>query len=258
MPQQDKHNNEVDLLLFFNAVVKRKNIVIGAFLAFIFTAAVLTFLEPKLYIISEILEPPAPAVGSHIIMLRGLEKEIEDGNYIYSISDKLQSPAVRNFNLNATIYEETKHVKIEAIVKEKDVRLGLKTLDALFLILKSEYEPKMKTEKSRMEHEILCLKNEISKIKCTNKKMNLKNPKSKKQDVEIENNLNIIEEPEVEKQFIGNIAQIQVPISLPYDAKIGKIRKITAAAMLGLAAGVFLALILEFWQKFKANKRITD
>lgn len=254
MNSQNSYNDEIDLLVFFTVLIRRKAVVLSIFFIFVITAAIFTFLEPKLYIVSEIMELPALKINNYFGQIGELGKEIEEGNYDYSISKELQLSGVRNFNLGVTIYEERKRMKVDLIVKEKDLSLAPRILDALFLILKSEYEPKIKAEEGRIENEISRLQNKTSEIKPAKKKTNSKDIKLNEREIEIENNLNRIRQLEAEKQSIGNFTLLQAPASLPYQTKIGKIRRITAAAMLGLISGVLLALILEFYQKVKTIK----
>lgn len=338
MNGRNNHNNEVDLLVFFSAIIKRKRIVLGVFFIFVIIAAIFIFLEPKLYIVSEILKLPTVEISNDAALLNEIERGIEAGDYDHNISEELGLSPARNFDFNVTIYEKTNHIKINLIVKEKDLDLGPGVLNSLFLILKSEYEPKVKAEGDRIENEILLLKNEISKIGLAKESINrdiqiklrdikdmrkekdslpneiklfeerknlllkelklaggtqdigklnrqldslrmkfeeylsrlkeidneierveteianLKNINLKEHDIKIENILIKIRELEAEKQFISNFIQFQPPASSPYQTKIGKIRRITAAAMGGLALGVVLALFLEFYQKVKTIK----
>jgi uncharacterized protein involved in exopolysaccharide biosynthesis len=174
MPEQDKaqqtkqvQEDEIDLRDYINVIIKKKKLILGIFLASVIFTAIISFLMPKIYDISMLIEPSVLGVtdGGSILYLdspENIKAKIENKVFELKIIKGLDLyPKINALNLKVSQPADSSLIKVNVEKQAKDIKLGIKILNQLFVELSNVYGSVVESKKNNMEKQISIISNNI-------------------------------------------------------------------------------------------------
>jgi uncharacterized protein involved in exopolysaccharide biosynthesis len=177
MSEQDKvptsqqplqsYEDEIDLRDYINVIIKRKKLILGIVLASVIFAAIISFLQPKVYEVSMLMEPSVLGVtdGGSILYLdspENIKAKIENKAFEFKIIKALDLyPDIKMLNLKVSQPTDSNLIKVNVEKQAKDVQLGIKILNQLYVELSNVYNSVVESKKNNMEKQISIISNNI-------------------------------------------------------------------------------------------------
>ena len=167
---QNLHEDEIDLRELINVIVKRKKFILGLFFASVVITAVISFLTPKVYQLSMVLESPTTGITDQGLVIRCVDSledimsSIDSHIFDKNIEKALNLyPQTGTFNFN-TSKESSSLIKIVIEKQEKDIKLGVNILNQLFIELSNKYKNIIEHIKNNIDQQILGLSYDMKTI----------------------------------------------------------------------------------------------
>ena len=134
---KDILEEEIDLKRYIEVLIKRKKIIISAFLIIVIPTAIFSFFAPRIYEISTIIEPPKDSQGEYLDTPQNIVEIIKEA-YTHKIAKDLNLKTL--FPLNVTQPRNTTLVKISLKVKESNLKEGKDVLNTIYQFLTQNYK----------------------------------------------------------------------------------------------------------------------
>ncbi len=271
-PAQYLTEDEIDLWDYFKVLFKRKILVLSIFLLALVTAAIVSFLMPKVYEISSTIQ--LGSINDLLIKREEAKEIILNKNALLSI--------IKELNLNIDAESLKKCIKVEDItntnllkisMKYSDIDNGIK-IDSLLpslLILQGQNISQQRTalineRLMELESEIKNVQENIVKTQNLITGISTSNDASQTDKTlkiillqntlpNYENNLTTLRNQKNEiKVLFANSREFKVfdaPIKPKYAIGPKKKQNVLIAGIISLFFGLFLAFFIEFLQKCK-------
>ena len=167
--------DEIDLADYLRIIWKRKRLIIFGTLICVFVAGIVSFLMPKIYEVSSVIEPGIIGFnkeGSFIYVdsVANIKEKIDKGAYFRKIQKDLHLEPKTGLEFKATIGREAKAIKITSQWEEKDINLGVRATQKLLQLISNDYKKIVEQRKSDIDKQILLKQNEISEIETQKKR----------------------------------------------------------------------------------------
>ena len=152
---------EVDLRDYIRIVVKRKKSVLGIFFVCIIAAGVVSFLMPKIYSVSQIIEAPMLGVTTGYrteimyLNLTDVGEKISSGGYAYKIKEALQLSPQEIITFKVKMSKRGKFMTISMEAPEDEREQALSISEELFRQLSEEYRPVIEAKGKEAESKII-------------------------------------------------------------------------------------------------------
>ncbi len=148
---KDILEEEIDLKRYIEVLIKRKKIVILVFLIVVILTAIFSFLFPKIYKVSTIIEPPKDSQGEYLDTPQNIVEIIKEA-YTHKIAKDLNLKTL--FPLNVIQPKNTTLVKISLKVKESNLKEGKNILNKIYQFLIENYKQKIAYKKDIISKKI--------------------------------------------------------------------------------------------------------
>jgi len=148
---KDILEEEIDLKRYIEVLIKRKKIVILVFLIVVILTAIFSFLFPKIYEVSAIIEPPKDSQGEYLDTPQNIVEIIKEA-YTHKIAKDLNLKTL--FPLNVIQPKNTTLVKISLKVKESNLKEGKNILNKIYQFLIENYKQKIAYKKDIISKKI--------------------------------------------------------------------------------------------------------
>lgn len=273
--QQCMQKDEIDIREYINVIIKRKKLILSIFFAAVVIAAIVNLRMPKIYEITSIVQ-----LGS----VKELLIKNEDAKAIMLNQNSLLA-IINDLNLKITAEGLQKDIKISDIsdtnllkikITYPDIDMALKINDAIVNLLITQgqniYQERKSIIEGRLKELYGAIKNaeediirtqnliigipsskEISQAEISLRMIILQNTLPK-----YENNLTDLRNQRNDLQILLSSSKdfkvFDAPIKPKNPVGPKKKQNVLIAGMLSLMFGVFLAFVLEFWQKRKNGK----
>lgn len=274
MADKQYPDDEIDLIDYIRIMIKRKKIILTIFLLCVITATIISFLMPKVYETSAIIEIGSiatPASGSMPISASTLL--ISKDEAIQKIqAKKILNSAIQKLNLTANESMLIKMIKTEDVIKTNLIKLKIQHAnpDLAVKICNAIAHSFIQQSKESQNKKLSFVKEEIDRLEKRNKII----------EKEMGNNNKLIQSQAVNSNFslMQNTLSNYEAILLELNEKIYSLRKelidlrqfeiwepavtaqnikpnkklnIAISAVLGLMIGILVAFFQEFWEKVK-------
>ncbi len=270
--QQYAQEEEIDLREYINVIIKRKKLILAIFLVSVFTAAIVSLMMPKVYEITSIVQ--LGSVNEPLIKNEEAKAIMLNQNLLLSIINEL--------NLKMGVEGLQKAIKISDLAGTNLLKIkitypgidtAIKINDAIVNPLitqgQSLYQERLAIINERLKELDLEIKNAEGDISRTQTLISgLPNANNISQsDVSLriillqntlpnyESNLTALRNQRNGLKFsLANAKDFKIfdqPIKPKNPVGPKKKQNVLIAGMLSLMFGVFLAFVLEFWQKSK-------
>jgi uncharacterized protein involved in exopolysaccharide biosynthesis len=270
--QQEKRDDETDVREYINVIIRRKKLILWLVFIVAVIAAISNLLAPRIYEINSTIQ-----LGS----VNGLLIKNEEAKAIILNQNSL-SAVIKNLNLKAEVADLQKDIKASDITGTNLLRIRItfpvvetafKINDAVLnpLIAQGQdlYQQKLAILNERLkelESEIKNVEGDINRTQSLISGLPNSNnvPQS---DISLriillqntlpayESNLTSLKNQRNGLKLIladaRDFRMVDQPIMPKYPVGPEKMKNVLVSGMTGLMIGVFLAFILEFWQKGK-------
>jgi len=160
-------DKEMDLRDFIDVIIRRKKTIIAVFLAIVALAAGISFLMPKVYEVSMVMEPGAlkfTAQGKDVFFdsAKSIEAKIMSEVFNPGIIRALNlMPDEANLKFKVLQPKYSDLVKVSLVLREDKVDVGLKILKQLFVEVSGSYKEILEYYQKLKEQEIAVISNDI-------------------------------------------------------------------------------------------------
>lgn len=167
--------DEIDLADYLRILWKWKRLIIFGTLICGFVAGIVSFLMPKIYEVSSVIEPGIIGFnkeGSFIYIDSpvNMKEKIEKGAYNRKIQEALHLDPKVEIKFKATIGREAKVIKITSQWEEKDINIGIKATQKLLEFLGDDYGGIVENKRNDYDKQI---KLQMSRIKVLEERIKL-------------------------------------------------------------------------------------
>ena len=158
--------DEIDLADYLHILWKRKNLIIFGTLICGFVSGIVSFLMPKIYEVSSVIEPGIIGFnkeGSFIYVdsPANIKEKINKGAYNRKIQETLHLDPEVEIKFKATIGREAKTIKITSQWEEKDINTGIKITQKLLELLGDDYKKVVESKRNNYDKQIKLQTNRI-------------------------------------------------------------------------------------------------
>lgn len=252
-------DGEVDLREFVRVLQRRKKIIFGVTLVAVLSAALMSFIIPKVYRADAIIEIGNLVNISDAYSIIPIEpplqvkEKIEKSIYGTKAWDKFgfqSMPKIKAANTSGT--------SIVALSVEASDPEGVKNYLVIICDeIAADHKNKSEERRSIFQKKILETEDMISKLKIAIDSRQGSNTGYYLQIVELQRQLDMQRQLELERQldrFGSALASVSntVVIKQPVVSVVNKPRivlNIALAAILGIFTGIFLAFVIDWWKK---------
>ncbi len=273
--QQYIQEDEIDLREYINVIIKRKKLILNIFIIAVIATAIVSLLMPKIYEITSIVQ-----LGN----VNELLIKNEEAKAIM-LNQNLLLTIINDLNLKITTEGLQKDIKISDIsgtsllkikITYPSIDTAFKINDAIINPLISQgqnmYKERASIINERLKELYGAIKNaEEDIVRTQNLIINVPSPdKISQAEVSLrmiilqntlpkyENNLTDLRNQRNDLQILlANSKDFKVfdmPIKPRHPIAPKKVQNVLIAGIFSLMLGVFLAFVLEFWQKNKEGK----
>ncbi len=274
--QQYIQEDEIDIREYINVIIKRKKLILAIFLVVVVITAVVSLRQPKIYEITSTVQ--LGSVNELLIKNEDAKAIILNQNSLLAI--------INDLNLKVEVESLQKNIKISDIsgtnllkikITYPGIDMAFKIIDAIVNPLiaqgKSAYQEKLTITNERLKELDEEIKNSEGDIARTQILISgLPNASDVSQsDVSLriillqntlpayESNLSALRNQRNGLKFVLIAAKdfkvFDAPIKPKYPVGPKKRQNVLIAGMLSLMFGIFLAFVLEFWQKSKRGEK---
>ena len=264
---QNYPNDEINLMDYIKVIIKRKKLIIGIFIICVVATTIVSFRMPKVYQIDSTAR--IGSIGGSLFSVGEMIEKTKNRNLLQSV--------IQEIDTNITVESLKEAVKIEKVEGTNFLKVQMESAEpgiAIDILNKIEsklvldgnefYEKNITLINERIQ-ELHARKENVSKqIKMLNQKIS--NNKIGPDYPLIQNTLTNYEtiyselsaaEYSLKKNLLlaNNFKIIESPSKSMNPIKPNKRQMITISAILGLILGLFIAFIVEFWQKSKEDRQ---
>jgi capsular polysaccharide biosynthesis protein len=266
-PQQI-HEDEIDLRELINVVVKRKRLILGIFLASVIITAVISFLTPRTYLSTAVIQ--AGIVDTPLIEIAEAEQIIKTQDFLSPIVKELELKVELESLKSAINVKEIKDTSlIQLEVEYQGMGTSYKLLRSIvdsFLAKNNEpYQQRMDYFHQQMKElssQIDSVQSDISRTQELIQNLSLTEKIS-----ETDAGVKIILLQNTLPSYYNNLANLfaqnnnlrlilikakefkLVDLTKPKPVKPNRKLNVALAGVLSLMFATFLAFFMEFWQK---------
>ena len=245
---------DIDLRDLIKVIIRRRRIIFVAFAAAVIISAARTRAIPKVYEVSMFIEPPIMGIGDvaddKFDPVVNMKSTIEVGVYNRKILDDLH---LGDSSLQFTVFQpkETRLIKVSLYREASQTDEGVKILSKLIDVLDHRYSVAVDETRSRLDGQIkaiqrqggtkvgeIKIQNETYKIRFTQEGQTLEGMQGKLLSMS--------------RDSLRNVRVIQEPFVSAQPLEADKKKSIALAGIVGLALGVFLAFLSEYWDGRRA------
>ncbi|MCD6221259.1 hypothetical protein J7K25_03775 [bacterium] len=167
--------DEIDLADYLRIIWKWRKLIISGTLICVFITGIISFLMPKIYEVSSVIEPGIIGFNQkgnfiYIDSPTNIKEKINKGAYNGKIQKDLHLEPKTGLEFKATIGREAKAIKITSQWEEKDINLGVRATQKLLQLISNDYKKIVEQRKSDIDKQILLKQNEISEIETQKKR----------------------------------------------------------------------------------------
>lgn len=266
------HEDEINIREYINVIIKRKKLILVIFLVSVVISVIASLQMPKIYEVTSTIQ--LGSLNELLIKNENAKAIILNQNSLSSIINDLNlniSPESFQKNINITDVPDTNLLKIKITYPEVDA--ALKINDAIVnplitqgqiklqerLVLANERLKELNEEIKNSESDIIRTQNLISGLPNTNgvsqadvslRIILLQNtlPNYESNLTSLRNQRNELKLALVDSK---NFKVFDAPIRPKYPVGSKKKKNVLIVGMFSLMFGLFLAFVLEFWQKDK-------
>ncbi|MEK7383495.1 MAG: Wzz/FepE/Etk N-terminal domain-containing protein [Elusimicrobiota bacterium] len=165
MRDSREQDSEIDLRECVQVVIKRKKLALTVFLVPVLITAVWSFLAPKVYEISMVIEPPISSMldagAQGFDSVGNIKGKIQSGAFDIKIISELNinEPTLR---LNVTQPKDTNLIRVSLERTADKTEVGRKTLARLLELLSLNYEKFIGDNRNRIGNQIKTILSQIS------------------------------------------------------------------------------------------------
>ncbi len=156
---------EVDLRDYVNVVFKRKKVILTVLFVSVAVTAIVSFLSPRVYKISMILEPPSQVtdVGEKVYLDLpvNMKTAVEGGIFNPRIIKALSLDSKRPLKFKVSQPKKLKILKVSIEREEERVKDGIRILNQLFKDLSETYYDKLELVRNNIERKISIVSSDI-------------------------------------------------------------------------------------------------
>jgi len=161
--------DEIDLADYLRIIWRRKRLIIFGTLICGFAAGIVSFLMPKIYEVSSVIEPGIIGFnkeGSFIYVDSpvNIKEKINKGAYNREIQKVLHLGPKAKIKFEATVGREAKAIKITSQWKEKDINTGIKATEKLLEFLGDDYRKIVENKRNNDDEQIKTQRNRIKEL----------------------------------------------------------------------------------------------
>lgn len=163
----NEQEQEINLRDWIEVIIKYKKLILAIFLISVIATAIVSFLMPKGYRVSMIIEAPVFDISDkgekfYFDSSENIKAKIESEVFNSKITNKLNlDPKKNRLKFNVSFLANTKLIKINLERNEKQKDLGLKILNQLFDELSNSYKDILESKNIEIEKQIQILSNNI-------------------------------------------------------------------------------------------------
>jgi len=274
--QQHMQENEIDIKEYINVIIKRKKLILVIFLISVFIAVIVSLKIPKIYEITSTVQ--LGSINGLLIKTEEAKAIMLNQNLLLSIIDELGLKTVlddfqKDINISGLI--DTNLLKIK--ITYPDIDLAIKINDAIVkpLIVQGQtiYQKRLSIINERLKEldsEINNAEEDIGRTQALISGVPSANNISQS-DVSLriillqntlpnyESNLTMLRSQRNDlKLLFYNAKDFEIfdaPIKPDFPVGPKKKQIVFKVGIFSLMFGIFLAFVLEFWQKNKKQKR---
>ncbi len=156
---------EIDLRDYINVVFKRKKVILTVLFVSVAVTAIVSFLSPRVYKISMILEPPSQVtdVGEKVYLDSpvNMKAAVEGGTFNPRIIKALSLITKRPLKFKVSQPKKLEILKISIEREEEKVKDGIRILNQLLKHLSETYYDKLEFVRNNIEREISIVSSDI-------------------------------------------------------------------------------------------------
>ena len=158
---------EINLRDYINVVLKRKRTIFTILFVSVAVAVIVSFLSPRVYRISMILEPPRVEVTSEGMPIyldspENIKTVIESGSLNSKIIKALNLDSTTRIKFRVSQPSGTSILKISIERQEKETEDGIRILNQLVDELSKSYFDRVEFKKNSIENEISAISSDIA------------------------------------------------------------------------------------------------
>lgn len=161
---RDEPDYEFDLREYVDIAIKRKKIVFAVFLTSVLPVVVWSFLSPRIYEVSMIIEPPISAITDTGVQgwdsVTNIKAKIEVGAFNAAIATAMNlSKNPPKFIVN--IPKDTRLLKVRLLATADETELSKTALLKLLEILNNSYSKIIEDKRNRIDNQIKIIQSQI-------------------------------------------------------------------------------------------------
>ncbi len=242
---------DIDLRDLVKVILRRRTIILVVFAAAVIVAAARTRAIPKVYEVSMFIEPPImgleDAGADKFDPIVNMKSTIEVGAYNRKIIDELH---LGDSSLQFSVLQpkETRLIKVSLYRGESQTDDGVKILSKLLDVLNERYTESLAEKRSWLSTQIkmgqsqggakegeIKIQSEVYKIRLTQPGQTLDGMREKLLSLS--------------RDSLRNIRVIQAPFISPQPLDTRSNKGVLIAGIIGLTFGIFLAFLVEYWDR---------
>lgn len=163
---QETHEDEIDLRDYINVIIKRKKVIFTVFSVAVITTIIFSFLTPKVYEVSMIIEPPIMSVTNtgvqNLDSVENIRAKIEEGAFNTKIIKGLDIK-VRSLQFNISQPSGTRLIKVSLVEAAEKTDLGIQILNKLLEALSLNYTKFIEDKKGEIDNQIAMVSGQTSR-----------------------------------------------------------------------------------------------
>ena len=249
---QNYPNDEINLMDYIKVIIKRKKLIIGIFIICVVATTIVSFRMPKVYQIDSTAR--IGSIGGSLFSVGEMIEKTKNRNLLQSV--------IQGIDTNITVESLKKAVKIEKVEGTNFLKVQMESVEpGIAIDILNKIESKLVLDGNEFYEKNITLINErIQELHArkenVSKQIKMLNQNTLTNYETIYSELSAAEYS-LKKNLLlaNNFKIIESPSKSMNPIKPNKRQMITISAILGLILGLFIAFIVEFWQKSKEDRQ---